>query len=138
MRKLIALITALVLCFAIVGSAMADGVVGDGKAQFSVSTDSTTSYQIGVNNIRKTGSRWYIGVDESRSNISATHRAVSRVHKGATSISALWVYSGSNYNSHPYSTGYTGVVEGVSFRARLDNRDTGWLEFHGTFYYNGN
>ena len=117
----------LVLAFA--GSAM--GV----ETRFDIVTTSTTSFKTGCYGINKTGAYWFVRLDEDMSNLSPTHRAVTRVHKGYDPISAKWVYSGPNETYHGYNALYQGPVSGVSFRARLDDRDSGTLEFHGYFHH---
>lgn len=131
MKKFLALMMVAIMALTCVSSAFAAEY-----RRFNISTDSIDIFQIGVANITKTGNTWHISVDEGASNLSETHRAVTRVHKGYDSASSTWVYSGQNYTRHPYKTAFLGKQSGISYRGRLDNRDTGWLEFHGNFYYN--
>ena len=129
MKKILAVVLTLSLVLAFAGSAMAD------RNRFDIVTTSTTSFQTGCYGITKTGPRWFIKLDEDMSNLSPTHRAVVRIHEGYNAISATWVYSGPNETEHGYNSGKTGTVNNVSFRGRLDDRDSGLLEFHGYFYH---
>ena len=132
MKKLMAFLLALVMVFALASTALAaDGV--EMRYGFHISTTSTSEYQIGCSGIQKTGNEWYIVLDTSRSNVSPTHRAVTRVHDGYNAASSTWVYSGPSTTSHPYKTNYQGAFFDLSYRGRLDDRDSGVLEFHGTF-----
>ncbi|MEG0492605.1 MAG: hypothetical protein RR696_05335 [Clostridia bacterium] len=129
MKKIVVVIMALTIVFAITSSAMATGT------PFNIVTDSTSVLQTGCSVAKKTGAHWFIRLNEETSNLSATHRAVVRVHKGAQSISATWVYGGPNETDRLYSASYQKEVTGISFRGRMDDRDTGTLEFHGTFHH---
>ncbi len=132
MKKFVAFILAMVMVFTFAVSAMA---VPQRKGYtFHVTTTSTTVYQIGCSGIQKSENKWYISLNEKDSNLSPTHRAVARVHHGFDAASATYVYSGPSTNQHGYNADCQGYMDGLSFRARLDNRDTGTLEFHGTFY----
>lgn len=132
MKKMIALMLVLTLILTFAGSAMA---VGENKP-FHIQTDSTTEFMTGCYGITKTGNYWHIRVSTSTSNLSDTHRAVARVHQLANAASATWVYSGPNSTSHPYTADCQNLRYNISFRGRLDNRDSGTLQFHGDFYYN--
>ena len=129
MKKILAVVLTLSLVLAFAGSAMAVGT------RFHIVTSSTTSFQTGCSVERKTGNHWFVRLDEEMSNLSPTHRAVVRIHEGYNAISATWVYSGPNETEHGYNSGKTGTVYNVSFRGRLDNRDSGLLEFHGYFHH---
>ena len=133
MKKFIAMILVLVLICAVTSNAMA--ALSRFDKWFDIVTTSTTEFQTGCSGIYKSDNRWYIVLSESSSNLSATHRAVARVHKGSTAASATWVYSGPSSTVHPYTANCQGYQENLSFRGRLDNRDSGLLEFHGYFYY---
>lgn len=130
-KKLFVCMLTLVMIFSLAGSALAVEIPM--TYAFHISTDSTTEYQIGCTGIEKTENKWYISLDTSRSNLSPTHRAVTRVHAGANAASSTWVYSGPSTTMHSYKTNYQGVQFNLSYRGRLDNRDWGVLEFHGTF-----
>lgn len=126
MKKFIALILALVLVLSMASFAFAE--------PFDISTSSTSVYAIGCSYNKVYNSPgWYISISESRSNLSPTHRAVARCHNKADAISATWVYSGTNSSQHPYNTSAKAYISGATFRGRLDDRDSGTLEFHGTF-----
>lgn len=131
MKKLISAILVLTLVLAFASSAMAYEFK---SLPFSFVTDSTSVFNVGPK-FDKVGNSWYIAFSESRSNVSPTHRAVTRVHLGAKAISATWVVSENTYSIHPYIPGYTATVRGATYRARLDDRDSGTLQFHGDFYY---
>lgn len=130
MKKIITMILMFAMVLSVAGLASAD------SRPFDISTDSTSVYQVGTIVIpQKTNATWCPYINEGTSNLSETHRAVTRVHKGATAISATWVYSKNTYEWHPYKTNYTGTVTGITYRGRLDTRDSGILEFHGDFHY---
>lgn len=135
MKKKVAFLLALVMAFALAGSALASDNehMVTMRYTFHITTSSTSEYQVGCSGIEKTENRWYIILDESRSNLSPTHRAVTRVHDGYNAASATWVYSGPSRNEHPYNADCQGVKNNLSYRGRLDDRDSGVLEFHGTF-----
>lgn len=135
MKKCIAIVLTLVMTFALATSAMAEMVTM--RYSFDVSTSSTSVFSIGCTGIQKTEDKWYISLNTSSSNLSETHRAVARVHCGYDAASPKFVYSGPSTTPHGYNANYQGYQSGLSFRARLDNRDSGTLEFHGTFitYY---
>lgn len=132
MKKFVAFILAMVMVFACVVSAMAAPLRQGYK--FDVSTTSTTEFKTGCSGMSKTENKWYISLNAGISNLSSTHRAVARVHHGYDAASATYVYSGPSTTVHGYNADCQGFMSGLSFRARLDNRDTGTLEFHGTFY----
>lgn len=137
MKKLFVLV--LVLALAITGTSFAERVTM--RYNFGITTDSTTQYQIGCTGIQKSENEWYIVLNTSKSNLSPTHRAVTRVHNGANAASATWVYSGANATHHPYKTNCQGPMYNLSYRGRLDNRDSGTLKFYGqfvTFFESGN
>ena len=96
---------------------------------------STSSFMTGCSDITKYNNAWFVRYNEDTSNITPTHRAVVRIHKGTQPITPKWVYDSPYERDRPYNTGYTGTVTGVSFRARLDDRDSGTLEFHGYYYH---
>jgi hypothetical protein len=128
MKKIIAL----VMCLAILCASVS--ALAYKTTSYSINTSSTSEYQIASSQVTTTGANWYITY--SSGNLSGSHRAVTRVHKGATAISSTWVYSGSSTTSHPYKSGYTGGgVSGVTFRGRLDDRDSGTLLMSGNFNY---
>ncbi len=129
MKKLFVLV--LVLALAITGTSLAERKTM--RYNFGISTTSTTEYQIGCTGIQKSENEWYIVLDVNNSNLSPTHRAVTRVHNGANAASATWVYSGPSTTHHPYKTNCQGVMLNLSYRGRLDNRDSGTLEFYGQF-----
>lgn len=129
MKKLFVLV--LVLALAITSTSFAETVTM--RYNFGITTTSTTQYQIGCTGIQKTENAWYIVLDTSRSNLSPTHRAVTRVHNGANAASATWVYSGPSTTNHPYKTNCQGVMYNLSYRGRLDDRDSGTLNFYGQF-----
>ncbi len=129
MKKLFVLV--LVLALAITGTSLAERTTM--RYNFGISTTSTTEYQIGCTGIQKSENEWYIVLDVNNSNLSPTHRAVTRVHNGANAASATWVYSGPSTTHHPYKTNCQGVMFNLSYRGRLDNRDSGTLEFYGQF-----
>lgn len=131
MKKCIAIILTLAITFAFATSAMAEVVTM--KYGFDVTTSSTSHFSIGCNGIEKTENQWYISLRTASSNLSETHRAVTRVHCGYDAASPTFVYSGANTTRRGYNADYQGFQSGLSFRARLDNRDSGTLEFHGTF-----
>lgn len=127
MKKITALVLVGIMLLTGVSTALAAGE----SVPFHIVTENTENYQIGTSKQKKTQKYWHISIDESTSNVTPTHRAVTRVHKGYDAISSTWVYEGQEYDRCPYKTNYTGVVDGITFRGRLDNRDSGVLEFHG-------
>ena len=129
MKKMIAVVLVLTMVLAFASSAMATGT------RFDIVTDSTSSLKTGCVVASKTGAHWFMRLDEDMSNLSSTHRAVVRIHEGANAISATWVYSGPNETERGYNAGKAGTVYNVSFRGRLDNRDSGLLEFHGYYHH---
>ncbi|MEG2267522.1 MAG: hypothetical protein RSC68_24735 [Acinetobacter sp.] len=129
MKKIIAAILVLTLVLTVASVAMA------GDANFHIVTDSTSVYTVGHSPVDKTASKWTIRIDVAASNLSSTHRAVARVHKGSPAISATYVFTENTYNNYGYKQGYTGLVSGITFRSKLDDRDSGTLEFHGRFIY---
>lgn len=132
MKKMIALMLVLTLILTFAGSAMAVGT------RFDIVTASTTSFKTGCYGFMPTGTRWFIRLDEDMSNLSSNHRAVTRVHQGSTPISATWVYSGPNETEHPYGSNFNPEGMTISYRGRLDDRDSGTLEFHGYFHHSYN
>lgn len=131
MKKFVATLLTLVMVFALTSYAFAD------SKPFHVSTSSTSVFMTGASSITRTNNKgWYASISASQSNLSPTHRAVARVHQQENAVSASWVYSGTDSTTHPYNAGTSISASGLSFRARLDNRDSGTLEFHGNFYYN--
>ncbi len=132
MKKFCALILAVVLMLTMTSMAFA---VSPSPVRFNISTDNTVNFQIGAANISKDGNYWHVSFNEETSNVTPTHRAVVRIHQGYNAISSKWVYEGQEYDQHPYKTNYTKPLSGVSFRARLDDRDSGILEFHGNFFH---
>lgn len=128
MKKMIAVVLVLTMVMAFASSAMAIGT------RFDIVTESTTSFKTGCYNIKPIGTRWFMRLDEDMSNLSSTHRAVTRVHQGTTPISATWVYSGPNETEHPH-TYKSSNTDLLSYRGRLDDRDSGLLEFHGYFHH---
>lgn len=126
MKKFVAAVLVVVMIFSVSSMAMA------ASTRFNIVTDSTTVLQIGTPKYNRTMTYWIVYVDMSTSNLSPTHRAVTRVHKGFDAVSATWVYSGENPTARGYNTGTANDVTGLTFRGRLDNRDSGILEFHGT------
>ena len=130
MKKMIAVVLVLTMVMAFASSAMAT------SESFHIVTTSTTSFMTGCTAAGKTDNHWFIRLDEERSNLSPTHRAVCRVHQSATAVSATWVYSGPNETDRAYNANFLGDQSAtISFRGRLDNRDSGTLEFHGTFHH---
>ncbi|MEG1155961.1 MAG: hypothetical protein RSD94_08810 [Acinetobacter sp.] len=129
MKKTIAIVMVLTMVFAFASSAMAVG------SRFDIVTSNTSSLVTGASGITKTGNAWFVRYNENTSNITATHRAVVRIHRGTQPITPTWVYDKPYELNRPYYPGYTTTVDGVSFRARLDDRDSGTLEFHGYFYH---
>ena len=129
MKKSIAAILILTLILVFAGSAMAVG------SRFDIVTSSTSSFMTGCSGIMKYNNAWFVRYNEDTSNITPTHRAVVRIHKGAQPITPKWVYDSPYERDRPYNTGYTETVTGVSFRARLDDRDSGTLEFHGYYHH---
>ena len=128
MKKMIAVVLVLTMVMAFASSAMAASV----SANFHISTSSTTTFQTGCSGMKLDGTNWwYIELDEAASNLSATHRAVTRVHQGTKAISATWVYSGPNTANRQHTYDPDGST--ASYRGRLDDRDSGTLEFHGKF-----
>ena len=115
MKKIVALVLSLLLLLSLASVAVA-------SVPFHISTDSTTIFQVGTSQFQRNGTTWFLDVDMRTSNVSATHRAVTRVHHGVDAASATWVYSGPSGTSHPYISTYT---SGLTFRGRLDNRDSG-------------
>lgn len=128
MKKILAVVLTLSLVLAFTGSAMAVGT------RFDIVTSSTTSFKTGCTVDELKNTYWFMRLDEDLSNLSPTHRAVTRIHQGVNPISATWVYSGPNETEHPHT--YKDGAGVVSYRGRLDNRDSGTLEFHGYFHYN--
>ncbi|MEG1360788.1 MAG: hypothetical protein RSE23_14100 [Clostridia bacterium] len=128
MKKTIAIVLVLTMVFAFASSAMAVGT------RFDIVTSSTTSLMTGCSGLRLTGTYWFMRLDENTSNLSPTHRAVTRVHQGTNPISATWVYSGPNETNHPHTFNKYSTTN-ASFRGRLDDRDSGTLEFHGYFHH---
>ena len=126
MKKFVAAVLVVVMIFSVSSMAMA------ASTRFNIVTDSTTVLQIGTPKYNRTMTYWIVYVDMSTSNLSPTHRAVTRVHKGFDAVSATWVYSGENPTARGYNAGTANNVPGLTFRGRLDNRDSGTLEFHGT------
>lgn len=129
MKKVIAIVMVLTMVFTFASSALAVGT------RFDIVTTSTSSLMTGCSGITKKDAHWFLKINTDTSNLSSTHRAVTRVHQGTEPISATWVYSGPNETDRAYNTGKGGTVSGVSFRGRLDNRDSGTLEFHGYFHH---
>ena len=128
MKKMIAVVLVLTMVLAFASSAMAVPI----SKNFHISTSSTTSFQTGCSGMNlSTTNWWYIELDEAASNLSATHRAVTRVHQGTKAISATWVYSGPNTTNRQHT--FSGNTPLASFRGRLDDRDSGTMEFHGKF-----
>ena len=125
MKKFIALVLAIAMLLSIASVASASSV------NFNISTSITSVFQVGTIQFARDNTYWWLDVDMRTSNVSDTHRAVTRVHCGVNAASAKWVYSGPNGTSHNYITGYD---SGLTFRGRLDDRDSGQLEFHGKFY----
>ncbi|MEG1983633.1 MAG: hypothetical protein RR037_07890 [Alistipes sp.] len=123
MKKFAALILTLIMMVSI--SSVASAV------SFDIVTTSKDVYQVGTQIFSTNNYNWFINVNMGTSNIALDHRAVVRVHQGVNAASATWVYGAPNGASHPYISGYK---DGLTFRGRLDNRDSGLLEFHGTFY----
>lgn len=121
----------LVLALMVTGTSFAEKVTM--MYDFGIVTASTTQYQTGCTGIEKTENEWYIVLDTSRSNLSSTHRAVTRVQYGNTVASATWVYAGSSTAHHPYKANCQGVMYNLSYCGRLDNRDAGTLKFYGKF-----
>ena len=126
MKKFVAAVLVVVMIFSVSSMDMA------ASTRFNIVTDSTTVLQIGTPKYNRTMTYWIVYVDMSTSNLSHTHRAVTRVHKGFDAVSATWVYSGENPTARGYNAGTANNVTGLTFRGRLDNRDSGTLEFHGT------
>lgn len=126
MKKFVAAVLVVVMIFSVSSMAMA------ASTRFNIVTDSTTVLQIGTPKYNRTMTYWIVYVDMSTSNLSPTHRAVTRVHKGFDAVSATWVYSDENPTARGYNAGTANNVTGLTFRGRLDNRDSGTLEFHGT------
>ena len=126
MKKFVAGVLVVVMIFSVSSMAMA------ASTRFNIVTDSTTVLRIGTPKYNRTMTYWIVYVDMSTSNLSPTHRAVTRVHKGFDAVSATWVYSGENPTARGYNAGTANNVTGLTFRGRLDNRDSGTLEFHGT------
>lgn len=127
MKKILAVILTLSLVLGFVGSAMAD------RLHFSIVTSDTTSFTVYPISGELKGNHWFIRLDEAQSNLSPTHRAVVRLYQGSTPISSTYVYSGPDETEHLHTYQAGGVP--ASFRARLDSRDSGVLEFHGTLYH---
>ena len=132
MKKAMALALVLIMALAFAGSATAANYTA---ARFDIATSSITEFKTGCYDLKKKDNSWYVSLTESSSNLSPTHRAVARVHQFENAVSATWVYSGSNSTVHPYTADCQGYQKHISFRARLDDRDSGLLEFHGYFNY---
>lgn len=130
MKKLVSLLLCIVI---LCGAASAFAEEYD-RIWYSIETSSTSVYSVGHTPVDKWRDDWYIGID-SRSNVSSTHRAVGRVHCGAEAITPTFVFNGTSYNHHEYDTYWEYEAYGVTFRARLDNRDSGTLNFYGYYYY---
>lgn len=126
MKKLFSAVLVVVMVLSVTSMALA------ASTRFNIVTDSTTVLQVGTPQYNRTMQYWSVYVDMSTSNISPTHRAVTRVHKGYDAASATWVYSGENPTARGYKVGIALSETGLTFRGRLDNRDSGLLEFHGT------
>ena len=129
MKKFIAAILVLTLVLAFASVAMA------ARTPFHIVTDSTSIYQVGTPLYTRVAQSWYLDIDTSTSNVAPDHRAVTRVHLGVNAASATWVYSGANGTSHGYNSNIGLNQEGLTFRGRLDNRDSGTLQFHGTVHH---
>lgn len=127
MKKIIAVVLVLTMILAFASSALAIGT------RFDIVTSSTSSLMTGCSGLRLSGNYWFMRLDEDMSNLSSTHRAVTRVHQGTNPISATWVYSGPNETEHTHT--FSGTTANASYRGRLDNRDSGLLEFHGYFHH---
>ena len=127
MKKILAVVLTLSLVLAFAGRAMAVGT------RFHIVTSSTTSFQTGCSVAELKDTYWFMRLDEDMSNLSPTHRAVTRVHQGVNPISATWVYSGPSETEHTHT--YKENAGNASYRGRLDNRDSGTLEFHGYFHH---
>ena len=125
MKKLVAVVLALVLVLSVASAAMA--------VPFHIVTDSTSIFKVGTAKFARKSNSWYVSYDLSASNVAPDHRAVARVHKGVDAASATWVYEGVSSSPHPYYS--NAVVDQVTldFRGRLDNTASGLLEFHGNF-----
>lgn len=80
MKKSIAAILILTLILVFVGSAMAVG------SRFDIVTSSTSSFMTGCSDITKYNNAWFVRYNEDTSNITPTHRAVVRIHKGTQPI----------------------------------------------------
>lgn len=105
------------------------------STRFNIVTDSTSIFQVGTGLYDRTRADWYLDIDMSTSNVGPAHRAVTRVHQGVKAASATWVYSGANGTSHGYSSGIPTGAKGLTFRGRLDDRDSGTLQFHGYVHH---
>ena len=127
MKKMLAVVLVLTMVMAFSNSAMA------AYKRFDIVTESTSAFKTGCSSMLLQDHYWFMRLDEDMSNLSSTHRAVTRVHQGTTPISATWVYSGPNETDHPHT--FTGSVANASYRGRLDDRDSGTLEFHGYFHH---
>lgn len=86
MKKSIAAILILTLILVFAGSAMAVG------SRFDIVTSSTSSFMTGCSGITKLKNAWFVRYNEDTSNITPTHRAVVRIHKGTQPITPKWVY----------------------------------------------
>ena len=132
MKKLTAMILALVMTFSAASLAMAEIT---GCTPFHVVTDASSAWQTVTAPVIKHGDYWYLRINESLSNISPRLRAVVRVHRGTTAISATWVYSAASSEHHPYTADAQGTVTNVTLRVRLDSSDAGTMTLSGTFCY---
>lgn len=94
MKKLVAVVLALVLVLSVASAAMA--------VPFHIVTDSTSIFKVGTAKFARKSNSWYVSYDLSASNVAPDHRAVARVHKGVDAASATWVYDGVSSSSHPY------------------------------------
>ncbi|MEG1092547.1 MAG: hypothetical protein RSE38_14515 [Acinetobacter sp.] len=126
MKKSVAIILVLSLVLSIASVASAK------TTDFNIVTSSTNIYQVGTAKFDRNLNQWYVDINMSTSNIAADHRAVTRVHQGASVASATWVYSAYSDVPRGYISGYK---TGLTYRGRLDDRDSGLLEFHGVFHY---
>lgn len=131
-KRILTFVLALTITLGVCVTAFADY----SQAPFSVETTSKMDFKVGTEKLnKKRGSDWYLSVNMDKSNISDTHRAVVRVYKGTEVISATWVYSGESTTPHGYNSDCQKGMNGITFRARLDTRDSGTLVFKGRFCY---
>ena len=130
MRKMIALVMGLLMLFAVTTNALAYGT-----GTYSIGTSSTTTFMDGCPNSTyyNTGSDWMIEI--ACGNVSPTHRLVMKIQSGANTASSVWVYSTDSGKYHPYKVAYQSPGHLVRVWGRLDNRDSGYLEAAGAFYY---